>query len=116
MRGRPFLRAYMAGVLLPTWFLPIMLAAFLTAHFTRQVPAGLERALTFPMAVAPNVWVIWNALYLGSDCASEFRSVSLARYSRSCWFRPGVALAAALDLLARQRRRVTRATPAEEQK
>jgi hypothetical protein len=60
MRGHPFLRAYMAGVLLPTWLLP---AAFLIAHFTGMVPAGIERVVVFPMAVVPNLWGIWNALY-----------------------------------------------------
>jgi hypothetical protein len=64
MRGHPFLRAYMAGVLLPTWFLPIVLAAFLIAHFAGHAPAGLERAMIFPMAVVPNLWGIWNVLYL----------------------------------------------------
>jgi hypothetical protein len=29
-----------------------------------RAPAGLERAIAFPMAVVPNLWGIWNALYL----------------------------------------------------
>ena len=48
-------------VLLPTWFLPIVLAALPMAHFAGQVPAGLESAMIFAMAVVPNLWGIWNA-------------------------------------------------------
>lgn len=65
MKSHPFLRAYMAGVLLPTWFLLIVLASLSISHFTVHTAAGLERAIIFPMAVVPNVWGVWNVIYLG---------------------------------------------------
>ena len=64
MRGHPYIRAYMAGVLLPSWFLLIVLGGFLVGHLTQRLPAGLERALIFPMAVVPNLWGLWNLLYV----------------------------------------------------
>jgi hypothetical protein len=63
MKSHPYLRAYMAGVLLPRWVLLLALAAFLLTHFTEPGPAGLERAFVFPMAIVPNVWGLWNVLY-----------------------------------------------------
>ena len=53
----------MAGVLLPTWVLLVVLGVSLFA------PAGVERAIIFPMAVVPNVWGLWNVLYV-----SRFRT------------------------------------------
>jgi hypothetical protein len=63
MKSHPYLRAYMAGVLLPSWVLLLALAVFLLGHFTERVPAGLERAIVFPMAIVPNLWGLWNLLY-----------------------------------------------------
>jgi hypothetical protein len=64
MKDHRYLRAYMAGVLLPTWFLLLVLAAFLVAHFTQRVPTGLESAIVFPMALVPNLWGLWNVVYM----------------------------------------------------
>ena len=64
MKTHPYLRAYMAGVLLPSWVLLLVLAIFLLSHFSQRVPAGLEGAIVFPMAVVPNLWGAWNILYL----------------------------------------------------
>ena len=64
MRNHPYLRAYMAGVLLPTWVLPVLLAGFLAAKARGHVPAGLDAAIIFPMAIVPNLWGIWNVLYM----------------------------------------------------
>jgi len=88
----------MAGVLLPTWFLPIVLAVFVIAHVTGNVPAGLERAIVFPMAVVPNLWGIWNVLYLALGLR---RRVSIGIFGAVLpvlLVPAGVALAAALDL------------------
>ena len=63
MKGHPYLRAYMAGVLLPSWLLLLALAVFLLSHFTQQVPAELQRAFVFHMAIVTNLWGLWNVLY-----------------------------------------------------
>jgi hypothetical protein len=55
----PFLRAYMAGVLIPTWMLLVVLAVY---QSLRGGP--LDRMIAFPMALVPNLWGLWNLLYL----------------------------------------------------
>ena len=73
MRPHPFLRAYMAGVTVPTIFLLALLAVYAYFRFYFEVPnqfviplpgPPLERAIVFPMAVVPNMWGAWNMLYL----------------------------------------------------
>jgi len=63
MKPHPYLRAYMAGVLLPSWFLLLAVTAFLIALVTDRIPPRLTSAIVFPMAIVPNLWGAWNALY-----------------------------------------------------
>jgi hypothetical protein len=49
----------MAGVLLPSWLLLLVLAVFLT-YLSKH---GLGTGIVFPMAVVPNLWGVWNVLY-----------------------------------------------------
>jgi hypothetical protein len=72
MRPHPYLRAYMAGIVVPTLFL-LVIAAFGVVHrYYFEVPSQfviplpsrpLARAIFFPMAVVPNAWGLWNVLY-----------------------------------------------------
>jgi hypothetical protein len=64
MSNHPYLRAYMAGIAVPTMFLLVALAAFCIAHFRYHVPAPMERVIVFPMAIIPNVFGAWNILHL----------------------------------------------------
>jgi len=73
MRPHPYLRAYMAGVVVPTTFLLIIMAVYaynryyfeVSSQFVIPLPAApLDRAVMFPMAVVPNVWGAWNMLHL----------------------------------------------------
>ena len=73
MRAHPYLRAYMAGIVVPTLFLLVVVAidAYHKYYFEVSnqfvIPLAsrpLERALLFPMAVVPNVWGLWNMLHL----------------------------------------------------
>lgn len=64
MKRHTYLRAYMAGVLLPTWLLLVAMTLYVVGHLTRLTPERLETAIVFPMAVVPNAWGIWNVLYV----------------------------------------------------
>lgn len=73
MRTHPYLRAYMAGIVVPTLFLLVVVAvdAYHKYYFEVSnqfvIPLAsrpLERALLFPMAVVPNAWGLWNMMYL----------------------------------------------------
>ena len=73
MRPHPFLRAYMAGIVVPTMFLLVAMTIYAIFRFRLEVPsqfvliqpaAPLERAIVFPMAFVPNLWGVWNMLHL----------------------------------------------------
>lgn len=72
MRTHPFIRAYMAGITVPTIVLLLIMSADAVhrASGASTVSIGgiqvmhLERALIFPMAFVPNLWGAWNAIYL----------------------------------------------------
>jgi hypothetical protein len=98
MTGHPYLRAYMAGVLLPSWVLLIVVAVLLAGHFMGSVPAHVERVIVFPLAVVPNLWGLWNLLYVSQEM---HRRVSIGVFGAllPVVLGPvGVALASALDL------------------
>ena len=80
MRTHPYLRAYMAGVAVPTLMLLVLTAVFATLRFwgaplaplpDEAPPLGaallferIGRAIIFPMAIVPNLWGLWNMLHL----------------------------------------------------
>lgn len=64
MKTHPYLRAYMAGITLPTMFLLIIMTFFTIARHVYHLPIPLERIIVFPMAIVPNLWGVWNVLYL----------------------------------------------------
>lgn len=72
MRPRPYLRAYMAGIAVPTMFLLVIMSVDAYHRFYFEVPSQfvfglpaypLERAVLFPMAIVPNAWGVWNMVH-----------------------------------------------------
>ena len=98
MRSHPYLRAYMAGVLLPSWFLLLVLAALLISHFTAPGHAGLEGAIVFPMAIVPNLWGLWNVLYTALRLRGRLSIGAFGSLLPLILVPAGVALASAMDL------------------
>jgi hypothetical protein len=66
MKTHPYLRAYLAGTLVPTLVLPVLLAGFIVVRLLLNAPFPIERGLIFPMAVVPSLWGLWNALWIGT--------------------------------------------------
>lgn len=66
MSNHPYLRAYMAGISAPTPLLLVALTLFLVARFVYHIPVPVERVIIFPMAIIPNLFGVWNMLYLAS--------------------------------------------------
>ena len=66
MNNHPYLRAYMAGISAPTPLLLIALTLFLIARFVYDIPVPVERVIIFPMAIIPNLFGVWNMLYMAS--------------------------------------------------
>ena len=80
MRPRPYLRAYMAGIVVPTLFLLVIVTVYTSQRYYFEVPnqfvlglpaQPLDRAILFPMAIVPNAWGLWNMLYLASRSRSK---------------------------------------------
>jgi hypothetical protein len=63
MNKHTFLRAYMAGIMIPTPFLLVIVTGFCIARYVYNIPIPIERVILFPMAVVPNLWGLWNVLY-----------------------------------------------------
>ena len=64
MNQHPYLRAYMAGIAVPTIFLLIIATVFTLARYVYNIPVPVERVIVFPMAVVPNAWGLWNVLFI----------------------------------------------------
>ena len=65
MSKRRYLRAYLAGICCPTIFLLAVVTGYTVDRYViNDVPAPLERFIVFPMAVVPNLWGLWNVLYV----------------------------------------------------
>lgn len=64
MKPHPYLRAYLAGIALPTPFMLLAFAGFIIARFVMHVPIPIERLIIFPVALVPNLWGLWNVLYV----------------------------------------------------
>ena len=64
MKTHVYLRAYMAGIVVPTIVLLVVLTAFILTRFVFSCPIPIERAIIFPMAVVPSLFGVWNMFYL----------------------------------------------------
>ncbi len=64
MTTHPYLRAYMAGVTLPSLFLLFGFSVFCVVRFFYHPQFPIERAMVFPLAMVPAFWGVWNMAYL----------------------------------------------------
>jgi hypothetical protein len=64
MNQHPYLRAYLAGIAVPTVFLLIAMTGYTILRYIYDVPVPIERVIVFPMAAVPNLWGLWNVLYI----------------------------------------------------
>ncbi|HMD77834.1 MAG TPA: hypothetical protein VKG86_10720 [Terracidiphilus sp.] len=66
MNTHPYLRAYLAGIFVPTLVLPLLLTVFIVVRIVLKVPVPIEQAIIFPMAIVPSLFGLWNMLWLGT--------------------------------------------------
>jgi hypothetical protein len=64
MRKHPLLRAYLAGIAIPTVVLLVVMTGYTIIRYVFNVPVPIERVIVFPMAAVPNAWGLWNVLYV----------------------------------------------------
>ncbi len=111
MRPHLYLRAYMAGIVVPTVLLLVSMTVFAFFRFHFEVPSQfvlampawpLARAIVFPMAIVPNAWGVWNMLYLALRSRSRL-SLGLHGALLPLLLIPGgVALARVFDVFGIQ--------------
>ena len=111
MRTHPYLRAYMAGIVVPTLLLLVIMTIYACFRFYFEVPSQfivemparpLERALVFPMAIVPNIWGFWNMLYLAVRSRERLSLGLHGALLPLLLFPGGIALTRALDVFAIQ--------------
>lgn len=64
MHQHTYLRAYLAGIAVPTVFLLVVMTGYTLLRYVYNFPVPVERLIVFPMAVVPNVWGLWNILFV----------------------------------------------------
>ena len=71
MNTHPYLRAYLAGIFVPTLVLPLLLTLFIVVRIVLKAQVPIEQAMIFPMAVVPSLFGLWNMLYLWSHARTH---------------------------------------------
>ena len=64
MDQHPYLRAYVAGIAVPTAFFLIASSAYTLFRLVYHPPVPVERFIVFPLAVVPNAWGLWNVVFV----------------------------------------------------
>ena len=64
MNQRPYVRAYMAGIAVPTAFFLIATTAYTLFRLVYHFPVAVERFIVFPLTVVPNAWGFWNVVFI----------------------------------------------------
>lgn len=77
MNKHPYVRAYLAGIAVPTVLLLVAMTAYTVIRYVCALPIPIERVIVFPMAAVPNAWGLWNVLYVAF---AEKRGVSLGLF------------------------------------
>ena len=111
MKPHPYLRAYMAGIVVPTIALIVIMVVYVSQRYYFEVSSQfviplpsepLDRAIVFPLAVVPNLWGAWNMLHLALRRRAAW-SLGVHGALLPLVLMPlGVALARSLDVFAIQ--------------
>jgi hypothetical protein len=74
MHTHPYLRAFLAGIFVPSLILPLFLLAFILLRLVAGAPFPIERGIVFPMGLVPVLWGLWNMLHL---CSRDLTHLSI---------------------------------------
>ena len=111
MKPHPYLRAYMAGIVVPTVALIVIMVVYVSQRYYFEVSSQfviplpsepLDRAIVFPLAVVPNVWGAWNMLHLALRRRAGWSLGVHGALLPLVLMPTGVALARSLDVFAIQ--------------
>lgn len=71
MNPHKYLRAYMAGLVVPTLAFPAVVLVFALDRYVYNSPLPVERVVVFPTAFVPLLWGLWNVLYVRSHARTH---------------------------------------------
>jgi hypothetical protein len=63
MNTHRYLRAYMAGIVVPTVVVAFAVIVFFIARHVFHVPIPIERVVIFPVGLVPSLFGLWNMFY-----------------------------------------------------
>ena len=66
MNTHPYLRAYLAGIFLPTLVLPLLLTVFIVVRIVLQSAGSHRAGDDLSHGRVPSLFGLWNMLWLGS--------------------------------------------------
>ena len=66
MNQHPYVRAYLAGIAVPTLTLLAVMTSYTVLRYVYNFPVPVERVIVFPMAAVPNLWGLWNILFVAT--------------------------------------------------
>jgi hypothetical protein len=64
MNQHTYIRAYLAGIAVPTVVLLGVMTGYCVLRYVYNFPVPVERVIVFPMAVVPNLWGLWNVAFI----------------------------------------------------
>jgi hypothetical protein len=64
MNQHTYIRAYLAGIAVPTVVLLGVMTGYCVLRYVYKFPVPVERVIVFPMAVVPNLWGLWNVAFI----------------------------------------------------
>lgn len=91
MNTHPYLRAYLAGICVPTIFLLFVATGFTFIRYVYNFPVPIERVIVFPMAVVPNLWGCGTFCLFPSSLGAGSQLASLEPFSLCSWRRSATA-------------------------
>ena len=71
MNNHPYLRAYLAGVFIPTLVFPVTVTLLIAGKHMVHAAIPVERVIIFPLAFIPITWGLWNVLWAASRNATH---------------------------------------------
>ena len=78
MNTHRYLRAYMAGIVVPTVVVAFVIMVFIIARHVFHIPIPIERVVIFPVGLVPSVFGLWNMVL----CPPERRPASSLGHAR----------------------------------
>src|SRR5262245_55823528 len=96
MRSYRYVRAYLAGIALPT--LVVCVAGSITVVFFDRLEPAVQRALFLPIAAIPVLWGIWNVVWVALGPRWRLRIGWHGAILPALLIGVGVLLAGRLDL------------------